>query len=225
MIRPTTRIILWTFLALLTLIFLIELAAQQRAHQQAANEVLPGVVMAVVLADPGVTHVTTKDVLQANATVLMLDPAYYAKTKTKPGSDETALPTPTTPVDAAQAATQTPTTRPAELYIFNDLLSLEKEDRDGDNKIDGHDPIYRYLKLATIFPGRRAIVYQSLEAAGVSAIILNHEYARQERELGLVIIPNLSAGYAVMADSSRRQLDIVPIRLNYLQNMQLQSLR
>lgn len=115
-------------------------------------------------------------------------------------------------------------TPPSQLYTFNTLTGLVNEERVVDGQIDVRDPIYSYLKIATLFPEQQAIIYQPLLTAGIQALVYDANYLILEKQANGVAT-NRAVGYAVMADSSKREMRLVVLRTRLFKEMVLRALK
>lgn len=99
------------------------------------------------------------------------------------------------------------------LHAFNGLSSLMNYDKNSDNVIDPQDPVYSVLDVVSLAEGK--FRSNSLEKAGIRAILINPEYFAWELEDDPDRF-NAAAGTAIMADGHRRVVREVPLNLDKL---------
>ncbi len=114
----------------------------------------------------------------------------------------------------AKALQATSPSQQAKAYLFNALNSVLNHDVNRDGVIGPQDPIYAELMVLSFRSAHPAPHLMPLARAGVRMLVFKPRYLlalQQGHELPL----NVVVGYAIMTDSSRRQLKqmIVPLSL------------
>lgn len=196
----------WLFIAAIVVvalaIYLVLTANPTRVSENGTGSVLEGAGLINVLAADmdGRDDVTVDHILSGEDAVLVLNMQTAPKAILNVIEQQH---------DASAVANSS-------IYVFNDLHTLAQFDADNTLTIDGQDPIYPSLSLL-VFRRGKINELLSLFNAGVRAINIDPNYLRLE------VVQDMSrfgkpAAQIVMADSSQRNIKVVPMNLQYFQS-------
>ena len=112
------------------------------------------------------------------------------------------------------------TSIPEEVFVFNDLASLDRFDKDDSGYIDIQDPIYHLLYVGVLDAEDKTLRYAKLDRVGITVIVLNQNYLESEKAKDIKRFKQL-AGAVITADSSRWQLKVIPMNINQFAGLRL----
>jgi hypothetical protein len=98
------------------------------------------------------------------------------------------------------------------LLVFTNIQSLLKYDQNQDGNINAIDPLYHDLELISFIGSQHGHIISKMKNAGIYSIHLN-PHAIKSYALKEEANSDEEIGYAVMADSTRRAVHLIPFEL------------